>query len=488
MAAENGSPPEGKKTPNIPEREAKPGATVDIEGTTASPQTPRTESVEASPAGTGAAIPADTASDERGPGADESDRDGPDSDGPGAAPPAVSTEALAAERSHPTTTMLILAGVVGGLIVLIAGFGLQAIGLVPTPGRSAAEQALAEAGKASATLVGLDQRTTALEASSSQAIADRALLDDLSKKVDSIEAASKSLGDRLLNAETEITTLKDDLTGPGGVSAKQMLSSLSNRVMRLETQPPPANDGGIDEKTQQALDVLSERVARLATPPQSGHNEDAAAPATGTEAASAPPEASAPSNTAPTPTPVAPLAATAPATPPTVDDRAASEAALEAFRQAASAGGPFADALRGIGSLGSPTTIAALEPLAEKGAPSRPEIVAAFPGVADRILAAGSAGDENAGFFGRVAAFGRSLVKVRPVDAPAGDATAAIVEKMRTAVAGGDVEAALAERDGLPAAGLSASQAWADAAADRLAIDRLAAEIAAPGGTDGGNG
>jgi hypothetical protein len=172
---------------------------------------------------------------------------------------------------------------------------------------------------------------------------------------------------------------------------------------------------------------------------------------------------------------------------PTADDQAASAAALEALRRAAMAGGSFSDALQGLGNLGPPAAIAALGPLAEKGAPSRAELIADFPKVADAIMAADSDAGEDMGFIGQVAAFGRSLVKVRPVDGAAEDPTATVVAKMRTALASGDLQTALSARDGLPASGLAASQSWADAVSDRLAIDKLVDEIA-PTDTGSGNG
>jgi hypothetical protein len=59
----------------------------------------------------------------------------------------------------------------------------------------------------------------------------------------------------------------------------------------------------------------------------------------------------------------------------------------------------------------------------------------------------------------------------------AGDDPPAIVSRIEAAVAKGDLAAALAEREGLPAVGKEASAAWAAKAADRVAVDGLVAKI-----------
>ena len=88
--------------------------------------------------------------------------------------------------------------------------------------------------------------------------------------------------------------------------------------------------------------------------------------------------------------------------------------------------------LRALGMDGE--DVAALEPLAKKGAPTIPTLQAAFPSVADAILAATSAIGPDAGFLDRVAAFGSSLVSIRPTSPIEGDTPEAIVSRMQDAV------------------------------------------------------
>ncbi len=160
-------------------------------------------------------------------------------------------------------------------------------------------------------------------------------------------------------------------------------------------------------------------------------------------------------------------------------ERAARAVAIGVLRQAAEAGGSFAADLAMLRALGMDTEeVTALAPLAERGAPSLAALQAEFPAVADAILAATSRVDPDAGFFDRVAAFGRGLVSIRPTTPIEGDTPEAVVSRMQGAVNRGDLSAALAERTRLPASGQDASAGWAGAAADRAAIDGLIEKLA----------
>ena len=130
--------------------------------------------------------------------------------------------------------------------------------------------------------------------------------------------------------------------------------------------------------------------------------------------------------------------------------------------------------------LGLPSSaLAELKPLAAKGAPRKSELIEAFPGVADHILASVADAAGGGGFLGQLGAFASSFVSVRPAGPIEGDTPEAIVSRMRDAVEHGDFDKALAERDALPKVAMEASAAWAQAAADRAAIDRLVDKLAA---------
>jgi len=444
MAAENDTPPKDDQRADAGGRR-KAGVTLDLAAEARSEQPPVAAGTETTATGdVSATAGEDGRPEDAGPRADD-------------AAPTPSASAGPARRS-PAIVALVLAGVVGGVAALALSYGLQIAGVLPSPGLTAAEEAQDATEGLKDTVSGLDQRLTSIEAASAQAIADRALLDDLSRQVGVVDAFGESLSDRLLKAEAAMAALKDDTGGTDDSDMQQTLDSLSKRVMRLETMPPPAV--GDSDAQQQQLDALSKRVERLETEPSSS-STPAAMPA----ADASMPVASAPA---------------------AADNAAARDAALSAFRLASAGGDPFADALANLDELGVNTaTVAALKPLAEKGVPSSAQLVEQFPKVADAILATESAASDDAGLLDRLASYGRSLVKVRPAGSQAGDETAAIVARMRSAVDAGDLAKALDERKALPAEGQAASETWAGAVADRLEIDRLADAIAAPPGAGG---
>jgi hypothetical protein len=443
MAAENDTPPKDNQQAAAGGRR-KAGVTLDLAAEASSDQ----PQAAAGSATTAAGDMSATAGEEGRP-----EGAGPRADD--AAPPPTSASP-GPTRTAPPLVAFVLAGVVGGVVALALGYGLQATGVLPTPGLTTANEARTATEGLKDTVSGLDQRLTSIEAASAQAIADRALLDDLSRQVGVVDALGESLSDRLLKAEAAMAALKDDTGGTDDSDMQQTLDSLSKRVMRLETMPPPAAG---DSGAQQQLDALSKRVERLETMPSSSPSTPAA-------------EASAPVTSAPP-----------------ANNAEARAAALTAFRLAATGGAPFADALANLDKLGvDPATIAALKPLAEKGVPTRAQLVDQFPKVADAILATEPAASDDAGLLDRLTSYGRSLVKVRPAGSPAGEETVAILERMRSAVDAGNLAKALNERKALPAKGQAASETWAGAVADRLEIDRLAEAIAAPPGASSGSG
>ena len=439
MAAENDTPP---KDDQQADGRRKASVTLDLAAEASSEQPPVAAGTETTATGDVSA----TAGEDAGPQADNAEPSPPASAGPA--------------RSSPAIIALVLAGVVGGVVALALGYGLQVAGVLPAPGLTTANEARDATEGLKDTMTGLDQRLTSIEAASAQAIADRALLDDLSRQVGVVDAFGESLSDRLLKAEAAMAALKEDTGATDGSDMQQTLDSLSKRVMRLETMPPPA--AGNSDAQQQQLDALSKRVERLETLPSPTPSVPAAMPAAEATAAVA-------------------------SAPPAADNGAVRAAALSAFQLASARGGPFADALANLDKLGvNTTTVAALKPLAEKGVPSRGQLVEQFPKVADAILATESVASDDASLLDRLTSYGRSLVKVRPAGSPAGDETAAIVTRMRSAVDAGDLAKALNERQALPAEGQMVSETWAGAVADRLEIDRLVDAIAAGAGNGSG--
>jgi hypothetical protein len=100
------------------------------------------------------------------------------------------------------------------------------------------------------------------------------------------------------------------------------------------------------------------------------------------------------------------------------------------------------------------------------------------------LLQASGAGPSQGSFLGRLQANAQKLVRIAPIDAPAGDAASSMITRINADAARGDIAAALAEIGRLPDAARSLAENWtkkaeareaAIAASRRIATDALAA-------------
>jgi hypothetical protein len=146
--------------------------------------------------------------------------------------------------------------------------------------------------------------------------------------------------------------------------------------------------------------------------------------------------------------------------------------AFAGLRAAAERGESFREELALLRLLGVDAAILAELDPAKDGVPSKIALAAGFDAVADAIITASTPASGDATMLERIWDQARSLVSIRPVGPIAGSTPEAIVSRMRAAVNGGDLSAALAERAALPEGGKSASSAWARDAEARLALDR----------------
>jgi hypothetical protein len=326
------------------------------------------------------------------------------------------------------------------LVAIAIVFAIETSGILPSPGRAAADAAVAKAGAAVASVAALETRVAAIE---SRAAATPSGVDDLSKRIDALEAAGKATDDRIGKVEAGLAARPEARSA----NMDQVLDDLMARIEKVEAAV--AKGGNVAPPA--GVSDLAARVAAL--------ESSTAAMAQRLAAMQARPSAA------------------------TESEKAARALAIGSLRQAAGEGAPFAGNLAMLQALGlDETDIAALRPLAEKGAPPKSELAGAFPEVADRILAASAAVDPNAGFFDRLAGFARGLVTVRPTTPIPGDSPDAVVSRMQAAVDHGDLARALAERNALPGNGKAVSAAWAQGAADRLAVDRLVEKLSRAAG------
>ena len=461
MAADKETRPRSFGTGDISGRRAKSPVTIDMEAEASAPE-PKN-----SPAESSASDPIPDSDDVTRPAAgDQPSVDGADNPPVGDQPVARDVASADANVARTGLVPLVLAGVAGGLIVLRLCFGLQFAGLIPIPGQAETDKASADIAGLTQSVSSVDQRLTSVEAASSQSIADRAMLDDLSRQIGVADAFGTSLSDRLLSVEAAIAGLKDQAGADGETASQQMLDSFSKRLTLLETRlSEDSGDGSVA-----AFETLGTRIDAIEAKLAKGDE-----PASPPQVAAAPPAEMAPK----------------------VEAGTVSRAtAIGSLRQASTGRGPFVSELAVLEKLGeksgvAPATLAALKPLAVDGAPSRAELAAEFTDIGEAILAAGSPENpesEASGFFDTVLSYGSELVKVRPIEPVSGDDPASIVTRMRDAVGAGDFAEALSERKALTVEGQAASEAWAVAVEKRLEIDRLVDEIGAAPGADGQSG
>ena len=105
--------------------------------------------------------------------------------------------------------------------------------------------------------------------------------------------------------------------------------------------------------------------------------------------------------------------------------------------------------------------------------PSRANLVADFPKVADTILSASRSDDPNQSFADRLMSSAFSAIQVRPVGEVEGEGPDAIVARMEARMTNGDFAAAAAEWDRLPEPARKASQAYKTSLDARIRVEQL---------------
>jgi hypothetical protein len=154
--------------------------------------------------------------------------------------------------------------------------------------------------------------------------------------------------------------------------------------------------------------------------------------------------------------------------------------AASALREAVNAGRGYAtelDAVKAAGGEGG--TVTALAPFAAKGLPSDATLAKGLLALVPAISkAAGVDTHASGGFLEKLQANAEKLVRVRPVDGPAGNDAGAVIARIEAHAARNDVAAARAEVERLPPAAMQAAAPWLKAVAARDAARDAARSLA----------
>lgn len=254
------------------------------------------------------------------------------------------------------------------------------------------------------------------------------------------------------------------------IEAQRPESVLANRVIAAEVQTKSLSD---------SLAALSRRVDDIAATSQSAAKQADAAQ-TAAEAPKSDIEALS-RRIAALEEAVAALSASAAHPASAADDHAVRlTVAAEALRAAVDGGIPYQAELAAVRSLDvDPNAAAPLEPFAATGVPSVAALARDLAGLLPALQRASDATSGATSFLGRLQANAQHLVRVTPVDAPAGADPAAVVARIGVDAAHADIAAALTDIAALPQSTRPLAADWVTTAKAREAAIAASRQITA---------
>ena len=287
--------------------------------------------------------------------------------------------------------------------------------------------------------------------------AKAASTDEISSRLDKIEQAlqaphaDQALAARVAAAEAQTKSLADSLAALGR-RLDEVAAASQSALAQAKTAAATATDAmknatrtGVE---QSDIDALNNRIAALESTMKSL--------STGTQRTSS------------------------------ADDRAARlTVAAEALRAAVDRGAPYQAELAVAQALGADKTATApLEPFAADGLPNAAALAHEFALLTPSLLQASGAAPRESSFLGNLEAHAQKLVRITPIEAPAGDDPASVIARINIDAARGDIAAALAGIARLSESARALAASWvkkaeareaASAASRRIAADALAA-------------
>ncbi|MBS0533850.1 MAG: hypothetical protein JSR72_07305 [Proteobacteria bacterium] len=151
-----------------------------------------------------------------------------------------------------------------------------------------------------------------------------------------------------------------------------------------------------------------------------------------------------------------------------------------ALRDAALRGVPFAEELAQAKELGADEkALAPLWPVAASGVPTVKDLTRELNELLPQLKKDIGTTAPGGGFLERLQANAESLVRVRPAGAPPGDDASAVMARLETDAAQGNIDAALGEIGKLPEAARQKASAWVTRATARQKALAAARDVAA---------
>ncbi len=150
------------------------------------------------------------------------------------------------------------------------------------------------------------------------------------------------------------------------------------------------------------------------------------------------------------------------------------------LRDTVVSGAPFSVELDEVKSLGaSEKALAPLMPFAATGIPPAPALAQELRALIPAMQKVTGAQAPSGGFLERLEANAGKLVRIRPLDAPAGDDASAVLARMEIETTRVDIPAALADLEHLDPAVRAPAQAWIAKAKARQTVLAAARQLAA---------
>ena len=151
-----------------------------------------------------------------------------------------------------------------------------------------------------------------------------------------------------------------------------------------------------------------------------------------------------------------------------------------ALRDAVVRGAPFAAELGEARSLGADEKqLAPLAPFAANGVPAAATLAQELRALIPALVKASGAQAPSGGFLDRLQANASKLVRIRPVDAPVGDDTSAVLARIEVETAHADIDGALADLGKLDATTRAIARDWIAKAQSRQTAIAAARQFSA---------
>jgi hypothetical protein len=345
-----------------------------------------------------------------------------------------------------------ISGILGAIAMAAIVAGLWIAGVLPpyraalSPGATASDNAAIDA--ISARLNDIQGELRAEQAKSAQAKSAQAKSAQakspqpdpaIGARIAATDAETKSLGDSLAALNRRL----DDIAAASqsAVAKADAAQAATAEAAKSASAAQAANQTNIQRSD---LDALASRIAALENAVKA-LSENAARPAAG------------------------------------ADDQAARlTIAAQALRDAVQREAPYRAELAAVQSLGvTANAVAPLEPFAATGIPGAAALAQDLAALTPDLRHASEPSSSATGFLGRLEANAQHLVRITPVDAPAGNEPSAVMARIEADAAHADIAAALTDIAALPEAAKPLAAGWAGKANARQAAIAASRQIAA---------